>query len=127
MSHPQQELKQVALIFFGAACGGIVGYYGCFWVAQQGFYGIILPGALLSLGTNLGRSRHLAVAVICGLAALTLGFFTEWRLAPFIADDGLKYFVTHLQDLQPLTMILIAVGGVMGFWAPYRRGRVMAW
>ncbi len=124
MFESQLEMKQTALLFLGAAAGGIAGYFACFWAAQQGFYGIILPGALLGLGTNLGRSRHLAVAVICGLAALALGF-TEWRMAPFIADGSFSYFITHLQNLQPVTLIIVALGGAVGFWAPFRRGRML--
>jgi hypothetical protein len=118
------DIKQVARVFVGAAVGGVVGYYGCFWAAQQGFYAIILPGALFGLGSSFGRTRHLAITVICGLAALALGFFTEWRLEPFLADSSFKYFITHLSDLRPLTLIIIALGGAIGFWMPFRRSRL---
>ncbi len=123
MPDSTQDMKQVARVLVGAALGGMAGYFGCLWIAQQGFYGIILPGALLGLGSNLGRTKCIPVAVACGLAALALGFFTEWRLAPFVADDSLKYFITHVQELQPFTLIVIAIGGAMGFWMPFRRGR----
>ncbi len=47
---------------------------------------------------------------------MLLGCFTEWRFAPFIADDSLTYFLTHLHNLKTLTLIMIVVGGLCGYW-----------
>ena len=34
----------------GAVAGGVAGYFVFFWIAQQGFYAIMLPGAAVGLG-----------------------------------------------------------------------------
>jgi hypothetical protein len=114
-------VKNNVLALCGALAGGALGYFAFFWAAAQGFYAIILPGALLGLGAGIVRTRSLAVAVVCGLLATALGVFTEYRRAPFVADSSFPYFVSHLFDLKPLTLLLIAVGGVIGFWVPFRR------
>jgi hypothetical protein len=45
-----------------------------------------------------------------------LGLFTEWRFAPFIADSSFGYFITHIHDLSIITLIMITIGGLCGFW-----------
>ncbi len=53
--------------------------------------------------------------------ALALGVLAEWQFAPFIRDGSLGYFVTHFYQLKPITLIMIAAGAFIGFWAPFRR------
>ncbi len=101
----------------GAVIGGLVGYYAFFWIARQGFYGMILPGALLGLGCGLlSKGRSVPLGVLCGVAALFLGLFTEWCWRPFIADDGFPYFLTHAHELKTLTLIMIGLGALFAFW-----------
>jgi hypothetical protein len=114
-------MKQLFLVLCGAAAGGILGYFAFFWIAAQGFYGLALPGGLLGLGAGIGKSKSIVVAVCGGLAATALGLFAEWRYAPFIADESLSYFLVHVYQLKTITLIMILVGGVVGFWVPYRR------
>jgi hypothetical protein len=101
------------------AIGGAIGYWGFFWIAGQGFYALILPGGLLGIGAGLFRSRSLLLATICGIAATLLGVFTEWKFAPFIADKSFGYFLTHVNELRGITLILIALGGIIGFYGPF--------
>jgi multisubunit Na+/H+ antiporter MnhB subunit len=109
------------LVLIGAAAGGAAGY-ALFWYARQwGFYAIVLPGALLGIGAGLARNRSVAMALICGLLALALGLFTEWRHSPFIRDGRIEYFFTHIHELKPITLGLIGLGGFIGFWMPFRR------
>jgi hypothetical protein len=54
------------------------------------------------------------------LLALALGFFTEWRFAPFTQDQELQFFVVHAHRLRPMTLVMIAAGGFIGFWVPFR-------
>jgi len=112
-------MKAVLLTFAGAAAGGALGYLAFSWVLGQGFYALVLPGALLGLGAGLAPNRSVAVAVVCGLAALAIGVVTEYHFRPFIADERFSYFVAHLHDLTPVTLLMIAAGGVIGFWVPY--------
>lgn len=114
-------MKDNLTVLGGAVLGGVVGYFGFFWLAHQGFYAMILPGGLVGLGAGMGRGRSVVVSVVCGVGALALGLFTEWRFAPFMADGSLGYFLSHAQNLQPITLIMIAAGGFLGFWPPFRR------
>ncbi len=111
----------IMLPLLGAAAGGLLGYLAFFWIAKQGFYGLILPGGLLGVGAGAFKNRSIAVSVICGLSAIALGLFAEWRFAPFVKDASLGYFLSHAPDLKPVTLMMIAAGGIIGFWIPFRK------
>lgn len=106
----------------GAVVGAALGYSVFFFLAGQGLYAIVIPGALLGLGCGyLSGLPSLGLGILCGLSAILLGLFIEWQFAPFIKDDRLSYFMTHLHDLRPATLIMIALGGLFGFW--FGKGR----
>jgi len=111
------------LVLLGAAAGGLAGYFLFFALARQGLYGLALPGGLLGLGAGIFKTRSKIVPIACGILALAIGLFTEWRYSPFVADTGLGYFVSHIHRLRPITLIMIAVGTLIGFWIPFRRGQ----
>ena len=113
-------MKNNALALLAAAAGGLVGYLGFMWIARQGFYGLVLPGALVGICAGIFKSRSMSVCIFCGVLALGFGLFTEWRFAPFAADAGLGYFLMHLHQLRPVTMIMIAAGVLIGFGVPLR-------
>jgi hypothetical protein len=115
--------KQDSLVLLGALLGGALGYAAFFWIAKQGFYGLVLPGGLLGCGAGVFKSRSRYLSVICGLAALALGLFTEWRFSPFVADASLFYFLGHVSQLKPVTLLMIAAGAAIGFWVPFRRSQ----
>src|SRR5436309_1064533 len=100
-------MKHNLLALCGALVGGFVGYHAFFWVASQGFYGLVIPGGLLGLGAGIFVNRAFWVAIVCGLLAAALGVYTEFRFAPFIADESFRYFLTHLFDLKALTLLMI--------------------
>ncbi|MCX5644694.1 MAG: hypothetical protein NTZ17_08405 [Phycisphaerae bacterium] len=52
-----------------------------------------------------------------------MGLFTEWRYEPFVADASLGYFVSHVHQLQPITLLMLGAGTLIGFWVPFRRGQ----
>ena len=114
-------MKSALGVVAGAIVGGVLGYYAFFWVLSQGFYGMILPGGLLGLGAGVAKNKSLPLAIGCGVAALGLGLFTEWNYRPFNADDSFTYFLTHVFDNPALTLLMISVGGFLGFWIPFRR------
>jgi len=115
--------KSDILVLLGAAVGGVLGYIIFFAIARRGFYALAIPGGFLGLGAGIFKTRTKAVAVACGLAALALGFFTEWRFAPFVADGSLGYFLSHIHQLSGLTLVMIAAGAAIGFYVPFRRGQ----
>jgi hypothetical protein len=103
----------------GAVIGGAVGYYAFIWIAHQGFYAIMLPGALVGLGAGLcARRRSFPLAVTCAALSVALGLYSEWRLRPFTADPSFSYFFANLHRVTPINLILIAVGAYFGYrWA----------
>ncbi|MGB0581166.1 MAG: hypothetical protein ACPGVU_15825 [Limisphaerales bacterium] len=115
------QLKNNMLVLLGAAVGGILGYFIFFWIVGQGFYGLALPGGLMGLGAGITRANSKPIPVVSGVLALILGIFTEWRFAPFLADDSLGYFMAHLHQLRPITWIMILLGSAVAFWIPFRR------
>src|SRR4051794_25852766 len=104
-------MKQPLLVLAGAAAGGLVGYLATAWLAGQGIYMLILPGALLGFGAGWARNRSVGVAVLCGLLALALGVFTAWRVAPFVKDGSFGFFLRNIQHVEPVMLIMIALGG----------------
>jgi hypothetical protein len=117
------EVANFARGLAGAVLGGVIGWFAFFWIARQGFYMLALPGGLLGVGASmLMRRGSLPFAVVAGLAATALGVIAEWRLAPFTADASLSYFLAHVHQLRPFTLIMIAIGGFIGFWMPFRGG-----
>jgi hypothetical protein len=74
-------MKNNLLALVGAIAGGALGYWAFFWIVEQGFYALVLPGGLLGLGAGIVKNRSWLIAVVCGLAAIGLGMYTEWRYA----------------------------------------------
>jgi hypothetical protein len=101
----------------GAIVGGALGFYTFGWLMGQGFYGLMIPGAFLGLGCGL-LAQHSSIArgIVCGVAALILALFTEWQYFPFLADSSLSYFVQHLTDLRPVTILMTVIGAAIAFW-----------
>ena len=110
------RIQPVALGLLGAAVGGALGYFVFFWIARQGFYALILPPGLLGFTAGFfARHRSTPLALICAVAGLALGLFTEWRFAPFVADRCLLYFVTHVHALKPITLLMLALGVFLSY------------
>jgi hypothetical protein len=108
----------------GAVIGGALGYAVFFALARQGFYAMVLPGALLGLGCGLlSGTKSMSLGVVCAVLGLALGIYTEWRFAPFKADDSLTFFITHLFDLNNIKLIMIAVGALAAGWFGLGRER----
>ena len=112
---PPSPVAAIPLGLVGAAIGGTIGYFAFFWLAEQGLYAIILPGAFLGLGSGVfSRGKVLLLGVICGLAALVLGVYTEWRFSG--SGEDFAQFVAQVHHLRPITIILIVLGAVFAFW-----------
>ena len=110
-------MKHWCLGLAGAAMGGALGHFLFIVIYHQGFYAMILPGALLGMGCGLlsGR-RSIGLGIVCALLALGLGLWTEWKYFPFKADGSFLYFLKNIQKLNAITLIMIALRGFAGYW-----------
>ena len=126
---PEQEYSGSSSFYFeiirglvGMSIGGVLGIFAFGWAITQGFYAIILPGVLAGLGCRILTPRRLLVySIICACVSLIFGLYAEWSYFPFSKDNSLTYFVTHIHQLKPITLILIALGAFFGFWTADRR------
>ncbi len=106
----------------GAVVGAFLGYLLFVAIAGQGFYAIVLPGALAGVGCGaLSGRKSTGLGTVCAILGLAAGIFAEWRFAPFIVDKSLFYFLRHIHELTRFTQVLILLGAVFAFW--FGRGR----
>ena len=108
----------------GAIAGGILGFLVCQWIAEQGFYGMMIPGALMGFGCGLlARHKSEIRGILCGLAAFALGLFSEAWIFPFSKDHGFGYFFEHLGDLRPISWVMFIVGAGIAYYLARTPGR----
>lgn len=101
----------------GAIIGAAIGSLGFHLLLQGGFYGIALPGTLVGYFCGKFSGGHSKpLGIVCGVIALLLGLLLEWHYFPFLADDSLGYFLTHIHELRTMTQLMIALGTICGYW-----------
>jgi hypothetical protein len=117
MAVTARQITSCFLSLVGAVTGGVLGYYIFRWIYHHGFYGMMVPGALVGLGCGLvaQHSSHIR-GVICAVAALGLGLFTEWNFFPFVDDKSLGFFLKNIPALSPVTLLMIALGAFFAYW-----------
>lgn len=100
----------------GATAGAILGYYTFRWIYHHGFYGMMIPGAMLGLGCGL-LARHSSTprGVACAIAALGLGLFVEWSFFPFVDDPSFRFFLSKLSQLNTITLLMIPAGAFFAY------------
>jgi|ERR1043166_1468542 hypothetical protein len=111
------KTRNLLVGLLGAAVGAVLGYFAFSIVLQQGFYALMLPGGLIGLGGGLlVKDRSVLRATICGILAVCVGLFSEWRNAPFNADHSFGYFLTHVHELRGMTILMLAGGTAFAAW-----------
>jgi ABC-type transport system involved in cytochrome c biogenesis permease subunit len=113
-------VKQYLLIAGGALAGGALGATITWLLARQGLHAAAVPGGLLGLGAGFFWHRTWAIPILGAIAALILGVVVEWALHPFIADRSFAFFVQNVHQLPKQTLLMIAIGGAVGFYGPFR-------
>ncbi len=117
MATTARQIAGHLLSLVGAVAGGVLGYYTFGWIYHHGFYGMMIPGALLGLGCGLVAPGPSQVrGILCAVAGLALGLFTEWSYRPFNADSGLGYFLRNIPSLTPLALGMIPAGAFFAYW-----------
>jgi hypothetical protein len=111
-------LVEAARGLVGGVVGGVLGYLGFRWILSHGFYGLALPGITLGAGCGaLSGTRSVVRGVLCGLAALALSLFSDWTVTLINGErPTFVYYLSHLQDQTPVTLLLIVVGTLAGYW-----------
>jgi hypothetical protein len=99
----------------GAALGGVLGFYVYRWILNQGFIGGMIPGAFLGLGCSL-LARHPSIArgVVCGVAGLILGLFTDWYTT--ITQQTFREYLLDIKSINQVILLTIAIGTFIAFW-----------
>jgi hypothetical protein len=107
---------KLGLGVLAAVAGGVLGYFAFFWLTQQRLYALVIPPALVGLAGGFGyRGRSQPFAIGCGLAGLALALVIEWKFAPFIKDGSFPYFLTHLHERKPFTLLSLVLGPIIGY------------
>ena len=76
-----------------------------------------IPGAFLGLGCGLlARHRSIPRGVFCAVAALGLSLFTEWKFHHFLEDPSFTFMLRHVQDLSPVTLLMMGIATIVAFW-----------
>lgn len=101
----------------GAVAGGIAGYFVFVLLLKNGLYSSLIPGALLGLGAGwAARGRSAVLGIVCAVATAPLTVIGEWSVMPFIKDKSLAFFVSHLHELPPLHLLMMALGIAAAWW-----------
>lgn len=117
MAVTTRQITSNLLGLIGAVGGGVLGYYIFLWILDQGFYGLMIPGALLGLGCGLlGLHASQVRGVLCGAAGLVLGLYAEWSYRTRVADVRFMDLVTHAYEKRPLTLIMLTLGACFAYW-----------
>ncbi len=99
----------------GAVLGGVAGFYTYRWVLSKGLVGGMIPGAFLGLGCSLlARHPSFARGVICGIAGLALGFFTDWYTN--LTDDTFWVYLQNFKSINQVYLLTIVLGAFIAFW-----------
>jgi hypothetical protein len=99
----------------GAIVGSVLGFYTVKWLLDHGFYGLIVPGAFLGLGCSLLAQHHsVARGILCGVAALGVGLYSDWRLA-WPGAGGMSQYMSDLTG-RPVTLLMLGIGALIASW-----------
>ena len=119
MNQPQQPIPWVRLAagMIGAIVGAVVGGWIYNWGIRQGLDAPMIPGTAIGFGVlSAAKVGRLELGILSAVVALVAGLYLEWSNFPFVADDGLGYFLSHLHSLQPLKILMIAASVFIAFF-----------
>jgi hypothetical protein len=100
----------------GALLGALAGSAMFVGLLKIGLYALIIPGALAGMGGAwMSRVHSRLVGVLCIVIGAAATILCEWSQFPFVADDSLIYFVTHINTLRSMAMLLGGLGIVLAY------------
>jgi hypothetical protein len=111
--------KDILIGAAGAIAGGVLGWFAARWVVQSGYYGVFLVGFGMGAGARLLlKRRSLAFGYACGSVAFVASVLCHWSVAPFVTDEGLRYFLMNLHNVGLWSWIDIGFGTFLAFRLP---------
>ncbi len=122
INEPRGESSVLIRGAVGAVIGAALGY-AVFWgLAKLNIAAIIVPGALTgAIASRMSGRQSVEVGVIAAVVGAIATILSEWSLFPFVKDGSLTFFIGHLHELRPATLLLGAAGIFCAFY--YGRGR----
>lgn len=101
----------------GAIIGGGIGWFAYFWLLNQGFDGLMIPGALVGVGFSMlsGRSAW-SFGIVCAVLGLGLMLVCEWQSLINFQNGPFFDFLTNLHKLNTPNKIMLAGGTLIAFW-----------
>ena len=119
---PSSSLPDPVRALAGIVAGAVCGYVVFRFLAKNGLYAPMVPGALVGMGCGMWvKTRSHARAVICVLVATFVNAWSEWMHFPFVINESFSYFITHLQDLTSRTQLMYGVSAVIAYYFAYAR------
>lgn len=114
-------LTRYLVPLLGGLIGAALGYFLFSWVMRQGFVPLALPGGFIGIGAGLFKGpRTIWPSIALGIFGLIWGAFCYWK---FLAGEQYPFttFLSNPQDLPAIHLGLLALGGLVAFWIPFRR------
>jgi len=103
--------------FAGAVVGAIAGYFLFYWLYKNGLYAIMVPGMLLGLAAGwAARGKSSTLGIVCAIAAVAVGIYSEWTIGPFKKDPSLPFFITHVHHLPVVKLLMMGLGAAAAYW-----------
>jgi hypothetical protein len=101
----------------GAVAGAVAGYFVFYWLYKNGFYAIMLPGLAMGMAAGWAAGgKSPALGIVCAVAAIAVGVYSEWTIGPFKKDPSLTFFITHVHHLPVVKLVFIGLGSAAAFW-----------
>jgi len=131
MSNPYQHDPQKAILYvvqgsmtgawvrglLGAIIGGGAGWFAYFWLLNQGYDGLMIPGALVGAGFSiLSRRSAWSFGAACAVMGLGLMLVCEWQSLVNFRKGPFLDFLTNLHQLNTPNKIMLCVGTLVAFW-----------
>ncbi len=101
----------------GAAIGAVAGWFVYFWLLDQGYDGLMIPGALVGFGfsTLAGRSGWY-YGLVCGVIGLLLMLVCEWQSLLKFQNGPFVDFLMNIHQLNAPNKLMLAGGTLLAFW-----------
>lgn len=101
----------------GAVIGGGAGWFVYFWLLNQGYDGLMIPGALVGAGfSTLSRRSAWSFGIACAVMGLGLMLVCEWQSLVNFRNGSFLEFLSNLHKLNTPNKIMLGGGTLIAFW-----------